>query len=400
MPPPLKQLTYQPRPFDISAEADAALSKAVKEVAGTSRVGKQGAIADMLHVRAALNDFAGPRPWEIPPPSYTRVPQQEPRKLPDAMRETPGETVDQIARRLDPDTFRLYDKYAQQKGELRARVEAGKAAQIAAMDAKTRPLSQELAALQERAAKASKRNAKKIATRIAEVEGQIAAQRKAAETFTPDTEAAQSIQAIDVKMRDIAPAVSRAYTRAQKKWNVYSDQAAQIQRMIDEGRNTLPPAPPVDFDKVEADLMAPRTLGDKVPELASPLAKPVAKGTDAVDEVKRVNAELQKIEDQQLDAFREMYKVYDATLDAKPIRAGEGKAKPKSKAVEGEPETEISVAGFDRPLNVDEDTVMWQYDDGRTAELTVRELMEELNDSKRVMEAVTTCSVVKTSASV
>jgi hypothetical protein len=401
-PPPPKQLTYQPRPFDISAEADAALSKAVQEVAGTSRLGKQGAIADATHVRTALNDFAGPMPWEIPPPSYTRMGKESPRKLPDAMRETPGETVDQIARRLDPDTFRVYDKYAAQKNELRAVLETRRGLRADTRDAQAKPLFDEIDALKARAGNVSKRNQKKYAERIAALEKQAEGIRNG--KIEPDTEEVsirQRLQEVDVRMRDLAMPVSRAYARAQKKWQVYDAQAKQLDEMIADGKTELPPV--VDFDKAEVAFAQPRTLGDRVPELSSPSAKPIPKGTDAVDEVKRINGETAKMQDAQLEQFQQVYKVYDATLDAKPIREGEVKPAPKAKAKGAEaepPPDEITVQGYDTPLHLDDDHVMWTYEDGRTAELSVRELFQELNENREVLKAITACSVVKTSGSV
>lgn len=396
-PPPPKQLTYQPRPFDISAEADAQLSKAVKQVAGTSRLGKQGAMADMLHVRTALNDFAGPNPWEIPPPSYTRVPKDA-RKLPDAMTASRGETVDQIARRLDPDTFRVYDKYTQQKNEIRAEVEAGKLSRSAALEAEAKPLTDEIASLRERMSKVSKRNQKKYASRVAELEQQQRSMLNGPiSSADADVNAARlRLQDVDVRMRDMAPAVSRAYARARQKWTVYDEQASQIDAMIAEGRTELPPV--VDFGKAEEILLSPRTLGDRVPELSSPNTKPIAQGTDAVDEIKRVNTETAKMLDAQLDQFQQVYKVYDATLDTKP--KGEAKPAPnKTDEAAEPPPDEIEVQGFDTPLHIDEDRVQWVRDDGTVADLSVRELMEELNENQQVLKAITSCSVVKTSVS-
>jgi hypothetical protein len=401
-PPPPKQLTYQPRPFDISAEADAALSKAVKEVAGTSRFGKQGAIADMTHVRTALNDFAGPMPWEIPPPTYTRMGKESPRKLPDIMREAPGETVDQVARRLDPDTMRVYDKHAARKAELRAEIEArkGMRAEMRAQEAK--PLLDEVATLKERMAKVSKRNQKKYAERIAVLEQQAEGIRNGnIKADVEETSLRLRLQKVDESMRDLAPAVSRAYARAQKKWEVYDAQAKQIDAMIAEGRTEMPPV--ADFDKAEAAINAPRTLGDRVPELSSPTAKPIPKGVDAVDEVSRIQGETAKMQDAQLEQFQQVYKVYDATLDAKPIREGEAKPAPKAKAKGAEaepPPDELTIQGYETPLHLDDDHVMWTYEDGRVAELSVRELFQELNENREVLKAITSCSAVKTSASV
>lgn len=400
MPPPPKQLTYQPRPFDISAEADAALSRAVKEVAGTSRFGKQGAIADMTHVRTALNDFAGPMPWEIPPPTYTRMGKETPRKLPDIMKEAPGETVDQIARRVDPDTMRVYDKYVEQKNAIRAAIDTGRMAEVVRLGEQLKPLIAEADTLRARSAAASKRNRKKYEGRIRELEAQIAAARAAPQADTPQVAALrQQLLDTDIRMRDIAPAVNRAYARAQKKWEVYDAQAKQLDAMIAEGRAELPPV--VNFDEAEAALNAPRTLGDRVPELSSPMAKPIPEGVDAVDEVKRINAEKVKMEDAQLEQFQQAYKVYDATLDAKPIREGEKKPAPeKGEAVEPPPPDEITVQGFDTPLHLDDDRVQWVREDGTVADLSVRELFQELNENREVLKAITSCSVAKTSGSV
>ena len=92
------------------------------------------------------------------------------------------ETTDDIARRLDPDVFRVYDKLEADRAELRARIETE-------------------------------------AARFREFQGsETFFEREAEAHQMRDQQARLELQEIDAKMRDLAPVVSRAMAAAEKEW--------------------------------------------------------------------------------------------------------------------------------------------------------------------------------------
>lgn len=360
--------------YAMSDEAEARVQTAVREVAGNSRAAQRAGQADFFHVRSQIDDFAGPQPWEVPPTTHSRVYDPSQTAGARAAVSSLGETVDDIARRIDPDTFKIYDKLAAKKEQARALLEEGKLERQAQMDAATRPLSQEISALKERVAKANKRKTKKYAERLTEAERELA--DITARTSAADTEnmaaARQLVMQADEKMRDLAPVVSRAYARAQGKWKVYNEQAQQIDAMVQAGKRTADAPSPV-VDKAETDFFARPSMQEIVPETASPSFRP--EGRDIMPEIKRVNTEALEATDEAADTFA-------TTL---------------SKTLDDETITELEVPGYEAKVKLSDGVA---FDEDGKVTLTVRDVLKEAQQDREVLQAVTSCSVVKASASV
>lgn len=153
---------------------------------GKTRPAELRRALDLDHVSRELDRWDGPAPFEIAPPradvAFAREVEGVAYDRPYQKYLDNLDTVDDIARRIDPDLFRTYDKLARQRDEVRAEIESER-------------------------------------VRFAEFKG--------ADTFFDAAETQfregdllrrDSLQAIDQQMRDLAPLVTRAYSAAEKEW--------------------------------------------------------------------------------------------------------------------------------------------------------------------------------------
>lgn len=380
------------RQVSLSADVEARLTKAVQDTAGTSRANLRGAQADYAHVAQGLESWTGPMPWEVAPPSHTRMPGQADIQTPDFRAPSPGETVDEIARRVDPELFKIYDKLAAERQTFRDMIakatadaaNSGEAikreAFIAGRD-KLQPLRDELTFVEQKIAKANRRKAKIYETRRQELLAQISEGEAALLGADPATIASyrNRVMAADEKMRDLAEPVSRAYARAQGKWNVYEGQRAEIEAMAMRGDSKVPDnfASLIDdAERAAADVPQKPSLFDAVPELS---VHGLVRGENetALDVLARQAEAAEKEFDKQME-------------EAKA-------AAPKLLKAEGE-EAVIDVAGIPRKLRLD-DEIRILNEDGSTSVTSARKMLEDMQEDDEVLGAVTTCSVGKISAS-
>lgn len=380
---PVKQEATLAKRMEPTLEGERAITRAVRESLGKGPSVERGARADFFHVRQQLESFAGPLPWEIAPPTSTRLPADvEGISAPRLEPKTPGETVDDIARRVDPETFRVYDNLQKRKQEARVLVEHERNLRDVGIAEQLKAQRDEVAKLEARLKDANKRQTKKITEKLGPLKSDL--EQKEAALRSTDNNAMQihrqSVMRLDEKMRDLAPAVSRAYERARGKWEVQQQTLKDVQKMMEDGKTQLEAQPSPVVDKAEAAMLSRPTVADSVPELRSAIAKPVEPGKDAVDEVQRVAQEMLKRTDEQLEKFR---------TDIKKL-IGE-----KKKGAEGE--DVIQLEGYSEPIKLD-DKIMATLDDDTAQEMTVRELLERLDEDAEVLKAVSTCSVGVTSA--
>ena len=370
------QLAQRMKP---TLEGEAAITKAVRESIGKGSSTLRGARSDFFHMREQLSRFDGPQPWEVTPPTNTRLPTDVADvSVPRFEPKSPGETLDDIARRIDAETFRVYDNLQKRIGQARALVEHHRALRDIEVDKSTAELRAEISKLEAKLKDANKRQTKKINEKLPELKKQLAdteGRAKATDSEAMATNRSE-VMRIDEKMRDLAPAVSRAYSRAQGKWEVQQQTLKDVQKMISEGRQELQPTPSPVIDKAEAVVFSKPTVADSAPELRSTLAKPVTEGTDAIDEVQRVAKEILKQSDEQLEKLR---------TDIGKLIKGEGD------------EAVIQLEGYKEPIKLSE-TIVTEAEDGTVRELTVRELLESIDEDAEVLKAVGTCSVGVTSA--
>lgn len=346
-----------------------------------TRPGRARTVLDLDYVASRLDDWNGERPWEVAPKTDTAVtsPRSDFVKTPDLTRIVEKSTIDEIARRVDPETFRVYDELAARKqtyrrwiGELADTRDAEVQTRIDAVDSKIFDLAV-------RAEETGGKRAAKLRKDIQALEAekaQIIAE--SAPKDTPDMRRVrETMMREDAKMRDLAPLVSRAYARAQRKWtNTAADREA-ISAMMREGRADFRPDPSTQRVLDNLAETVPQTLADRAPILqqADKVAGKVARDADAGDIAQAIVADNLKVLDEALETYR-------SSLDG---------------LIGAEKDGEVILANGQK-LNLDRDRLFVPNEDGTGArEVSVRQLLEENKMDEYEIEAVGTCSLRKTS---
>lgn len=377
-PPVYKEPVLQEMPT-LTAEANAKLTRAVRETIGNGNANMRVARADFDFMGRELQRWDGPEPWAVPPNTFSRpiLPSENVSIRTDFKAKSAGETLDEMVRRLDPETFRVFDKLAQDKKLARDQVETALAARNVDVEKELVPMRARISELEEKLDNANRRKSKIYNEQIKEARGQLAARE--AELLGADTNSAaiyrQQVMKADEAMRDMAPAVSRAYARAQGKWELRESQRMQIEDMITKGETSIdrigPPRPTV-VDKAQMELTRV-PLHEKIPELSA--GRSIRKdGEDAADVVKRVHTEEAKLEEIAADSFTARI----------PEALKEGGVK-------------LDVDGAEHAINLDEEITI-AGDDGLAKKTTIRAMLQEVHEYDEVMKAVSTCSVGPISA--
>lgn len=275
---------------------------------GRTRVGRARIAEDLAHVTRQLDAFDGPRPWEVSPPTATRLPLR-----PGDMRadvalpvRNAGATLDEVARQIDPETFRIYDALADRREALRTLL---RAREVTRSESSAKLLDQQIQAVQDRIARTKKgKQLQRLQTELSDLMAQRDAMAKEAKApvGTNLAEARAELLRADERMRDLAPAVSRAYARAQGKWTAYEAQRAQIAAMIDGNKKGLAELPPLADVLATPEKMAPTlSLPEKLPMLAArPDLVESMPGADAADMIMKAVEESMKVVDEAVDEFR------------------------------------------------------------------------------------------------
>lgn len=342
------------------------------------RSAARAAAADVEHAAVHLNAWDGPEPWRIPPPTSTRLPTLGDPGANAPRIEVKYPSLDDAARAVDPETFRVWDKLTAQQERFRGLVARINEAlnnnpAYKALLAQADDLRGQLTRARSDKSKAA------IQTRLTRVERDMEDMLKGAPVVAQRTELQERLVKIDADMRDLAPTVSRAYARAESKWGVHEARRADIERSLDEWNNPdttgmrrvekgLPAEPP-------PEVFTPRPRFESVPELKAGVAR-VNPDKPAVDEVARVMQEQKKIID---DAIADIQSRAPKLIEAK-----------------GE-EAVIELEGRQVKLNLDEKLVVDNAAGDGTREVSVRQLMREITEDNDKLQAVTTCSVGKTS---
>lgn len=405
-----------------------------------SPIGRPRAEADLTVVHSQLSDWGGPRPIDVSHPTDTRirVPGEEPSTDFKLDYKAGPDTLDTIARRVDPELFEVYDKYAALKNDARSRLDAlgadrNSQAVTAVQDIqdkidnmrqtvargpsedspgqwfsaygnltqmerrrdnffvnaaqKVQDKIDQLNAKLEGYAENSKR-AYNANTKIAELERQrdsfLAVETK---SDTPEMQLVRNqLMHADEQMRDMSPAVTRAYASAQNKWQVYEGQRQQIAQMIREGRagiddipnkaSGLPEEPP-------EGLTVQRP--DPIPERAT-VAHDIRIGEPVAAAIERAQDTVIKLTDEALDTFKAFAK---KAATEEPGKAVDGKEPTNS--------IMIRVRDKDIELPLDSFSIKLENENGDIRNLTPRELLREVHNDNQMLEAVTTCSISATS---
>lgn len=374
-PPP--QPATRPAPL---YDLDAAL-----QAAGVTRRTAPLLRQDVDHVAAQLDAWDGPAPRAVAPPRTSTAVQTDRITTPDvdASRAEVGRSVDDIARTVDPETFAVYDKLAARVREGRAAFEAitGRSAD------EFTALTDEIATVEYKAARSrSAAAADRYAARLSELRG---AREGVLRGAPPETAAlADALERANARVRDLAPAVSRAYARARDEWELQAPEREAMREMFRQGGKSLPDTSryAVDPDALTREALASfyaPTLAERVPLLASrpDIVNAAPPGADAADIARTIVAENAK----RLDEATEAYQAIVGRLLAV--------------AEDAEGSTRISIDGTDYTFDLDRDTVVVPLDDGSgSREVSVRELLKSSERDAQELESVATCSVKRPSS--
>lgn len=245
---------------------------------GNTRAGHKKSVLDYNAADRQLSDWEGPNGIDVTPhtdtapaPDITHFDYGQPYTK--AM-ETRNYTVDEAARRVDPETFNVYDKLAAEAATLRARLGAERvspeiAAKVSELDAKIEDIRVQLP-------DADPRARKRMLGEIAKLEKTRPPEDLTAKnTALVNDNARQRLMKVDEQMRDLAPVVSRAYGIAKDAWRhdvIDPDARAFLKDLEVRGRvrfrdNVAPFEPPrgPTLEEKAPIIAANREIIDKLP---------------------------------------------------------------------------------------------------------------------------------------
>lgn len=376
-----------PAPLDAPARvAPVSEDIALRSPLTDSRFGEPRAQADLSVVHNQLSDWGGPRPYEIAPKTDTRIPGAEPRT--DGFKFDAGpETVDTTARRLDPEVFDAYDKYNKIKSDARAEIDSLGADRNSKANESVQNLNDQIDELRQKTDGATRRLGKKYEARIADLTKQRD-QFLAIETKgdTPEmTAARQRLMEADYALRDMKPALNRAYGNAQNKFTAYEGERARIDKMLRDGASgidnipvdsKLPKEPP-------EDLIAPKP--DPIPERQA-MSATMKPGESISEAIGRFNEQVKQAVDDTIDTFGAFAK-----------KATKEVAADAAEGAERETHIELTIHGKQVRLALDGDKISIPTEDGGVQKMTPRELLKEVDNDNSALQAISTCSLSATS---
>ena len=266
----------------------------------------------------------------------------------------------QAAREIDPVSFRKYDALVAQRALGREAVQlAGdqRGADITETLANMARMHREL--INEHQTARPKQKAAVMA-KIRELESDRRLLKQAANADTPEMVAArQAVIRADEKMRELGPMLARAYARADETW----DDRAYLDAVWDAyAAGKVEADPPLNPTYSPDTLM---TLYDRVPALQrAPVDTPPNK--PVTDVVREVIAEDVKIQDEALEVYR-------SSIRSVLSENGDGT---------------VTLAGTDHTFNLTD-----RMFDADGNEVTVREMLDDLQMKDQELEAFTSCSI-------
>ncbi|RTL04994.1 hypothetical protein EKK58_09310 [Candidatus Dependentiae bacterium] len=359
---------------------------------GDTRMGKARTAMDIDYVTMRLEAWDGEAPAFVKPQASTRIPNSTAEKFEledfQTLKEMMPKTVDEAARKLDPKVFDVYDKLAARKTELRAQIdnfnrgrnptEDVSAAERQTVTDAVNDLTNRIEELkhQKEDGVLSNRKLKDLDKRIQQLEAERKDNMTRLDSIDrPEASALRNeLLAIDVKMRDMAEVVSRAYARARQEWQLPSELKGAVRQMVREGSSVLPDVGYTRTVKADkAPQMFEEGLTDKAPILnqAYKVEDKLRPGADAADIAAAIVKENMKIMDETLEAYR-------GSLN-KMLNEKEGT---------------LTVAGTDVTLRLDKDKIFVPNEDGSGGRsMTIRQLLEENRETELDLEATKKCSI-------
>jgi hypothetical protein len=335
---------------------------------GTTRRAAAVAAGDEAYFARALDDWSGPRPWEVPPRADTAMPGEvTTARFVDPYDRVVNalETPEQVARRIDPETFRVYDKLDETANRLRSWLSDLDAGRMQAALKSTERLDAEIAVVEKKLGKASAKNIPRLERELADL--RAARDMQAEAVLGVDTGDQATIRKrlleVDQQMRDLAPLVSRAHGLAEGEWRETGVSASTLQILRDlqqrGGTRFRDPVPP-------------RALADDVPVIAARPDVVAAAGpnADAADMLKTAATMAARESDPVVKAFRDSI----AMLKSQP--------------------DPVLVLPSGRALDIDKTTIFVPDESGAgTRAITVRQYLDEVAEDDAILKAVSTCSI-------
>lgn len=405
-PPPVEAPRPPPEftPRKMSPELAAEMAKVSRQVSGLSRFEDARARADLEHVASELERWDGPSPAEIKPRTDTALPSDMADLSPQitggrdilegAVARSEQTSLDAMAREYDPGIFRVYDAAARERDVLRSQLEELKGARLAGAAPDANLIAYDIEALKARAQSVGTMKRRDIERRVADLE----AQKKqlldqATASDTPDMAAVRrALVQADERMRDLAPAVSKAYARARGVWSADANTRASVLEMMRDGRGgvTGREVPGILKDNILAKEVRAVVYGDDA------YSNPIFAGVDAGTLAPRAG---ETVSDVALRVLKDQEKVTTAGVDA--FRASISR-------VLGGKEKTLRLDGQNTDLDLDADMVpalVWKDGefthavdaDGEVAQVSVRQMLKDLESDNLEIKAVSTCSTRKAS---
>lgn len=369
---------------------------------GKSRRGEALARGDMDHFTTQLDDFQGPRPWEVPPrtdtapapyPTTSRIDKPFQRFIDNL------DTVDDLARRADPETFRIFDKLADQSARLRGWLDELNAGRVQSAEAAVKELDADITRTEARLSKASAKNQRRLQTELDDLRARRQEEFERVNSVdTPDQETIRTrLMKLDEQMRDLAPAVSRAVGQAEGEWRVSGPSTDTLRILKDlETRASSTFRSP----QHEAQPTVERTLGatvdlasalDATPGPARPLVRSIAEDLPVLNSRPDITASLPATADaaDRLSAIvTAETKEAEAALDA--FRSG------VNRLMEAEDGKLTFPSG--RQLDLARDFILVPTADGEgSKKVSIKTFLQDVADDENVFKAVGSCSTGKTS---
>lgn len=357
-------------------EAFKAAVAAERTPLGPSRRSQAVAEEDAAYFARTLDDWKGSRPWEVPPRTDTTLPQPVTTSRIDQPFDravSALETVDDVARRLDPETFRIYDKLSDTADRLRAWIDDLDTGRVSAANKSVEALEADIARVEAKLAKASAKNQPRLERELADLLGAREEQYSAVlGVDTPDQASVRKrLLDLDQQMRDLAPLVSRAYGLANNEWRSTGISAENLLILKDlQSRGSVSFAP-----ETAPPSIARTAVVDEVPITASrpDATAGLPANADAADKIKAVVAAETKATEPALAEFR-------STIN-KMLETEDGRLTfPNGKSVSLN--DKITVPGLDGE---------------GSRSITFRQYLDEVGQDEAALKAVGTCSVGRTS---
>lgn len=287
--------------------------------------------------------------------------------------------LDAAARMADPRVFSVYDKLAVRKNELRSLIDSQRPDAVRLREA-TADLTDRIDAITARLGRTDRQSVKDLSARKRrEMEAELAALVKEREAVlttlkerdTPEMAATRKeLMDIDVQMRDLAPVVSSAYSRARGQFEGSLKQLDAVRQMVrngDAGINAK--MADVLNDTTGAPLVVAGPL-DPVMRQADRVADKVGPDADAVDYIRAIAVEDEKTTTETFASFRDMV----ATLMRQEAE-------------------EVTLPGTDATLRMSDKIAVPLEDAEGVKTVTIRDLLQDAVDADEDLKAVQTCRI-------